>query len=130
MESKRRASDSVAEGLISPEILQQVTTVNLIDAEIRSLRQRLDGLGARGLQAGGKADAALEKMRTRRTALTQKLRRELSRGAFRYSFTRNKVYDLNTQRILNDISWLFGWCSTIPVPVMAEGIDQTPGTPG
>ena len=132
MESgKRRKSGPAAEGLIRPEVVQQVTTVNLMDAEIRSLRRQLESHGVlHHLQAGKKADVGVEKMMARRDTLTQKLRRELSRKAFRRSYTSNKAYDINSLRIINNISWLLGWCSAIQVPVMAEGIDQTPGTPG
>jgi hypothetical protein len=117
--------------LISPEIIQKVTTVNLIDAEIMSLRKRLDSHEVvQGLQAGKKGDAGVAKMTARRNALTLKLRRELSGSAFHNSFKPTRGHDINTLMILNHLSELFGWCSTIQVPVMAEGINETPGTPG
>jgi hypothetical protein len=69
-------------------------------------------------------------MTARRNTLAQKFRREMTKGAFRHAYVSSANIDLNILRILESISWLFGWCSNIQVPVMAEGINQTPGVPG
>jgi hypothetical protein len=124
--SEDRKPDVPSRSLIGPQVIRQVTSVSMIQAEIMSLTRQLD----RGIHAGRKTDSEVEKLMARRTTLSQKLRRELSGASFSDSFRPEMVHESNLQRLADEISHLVPWCHTISVPVMAEGINQTPGTPG
>ncbi len=119
---KGSESDTAAKSLIGPEILKRVATVNAIEAELRSL-SRLVG-------AAGQKNAPVGDMSSRRGELIQKLRKEQSKSAFRRTLEARRASNPNIQSALNSISQLLGWCNTLAVPVMAEGINQTPGIAG
>ena len=119
---KGRESDAAAKSLIGPEILKRVATVNAIEAELRSLTRRDAAASQKNASAGN--------MSSRRVELIQKLRKERSKSAFRHTLVARRTPNPNIQSAINSISQLLGWCNTLSVPVMAEGINQTPGIAG
>ena len=124
--ASRRKPESPSRSLVGPTVVKHVTSVNLIQAEIMSLTRRLEG----GARTGSRSDFGADKTMARRTALTQKLRQELNGPAFSSSFRPQVAYRSNILNLVNEIARLVPWCHDISVPTMAEGIDQTPGTPG
>jgi hypothetical protein len=119
---------TTSKDLITPKVAQQLNAIHLMEAEVNLLSERLNNMTAFKLQlehSGEESKVYLKQLMERRTELLQKLR------AVRASTIRTqRLIDVNLQNILPKLSDLLSLWVVLPVPVMTEGISDTPGVPG
>lgn len=125
--SRKKVPETATQGknLVTEELSRRVNSFALMSAELNLITERMNGLRS-GQRAplGETPEAYAQRLAERRIKLTRKLQKE------RASPSRGTQVDVNILKILNKFGKLFGSCSQIMVPVMAEGINDTPGIPG
>jgi len=101
-------------------------------AELNSITERQNGFRS-GQRAplGETPEAYVKGLAERRIELTRKLQKERPPGeVLRATPSQDTYVDANTLRIVREIGKLFGSCSQIALPMMAEGSNDTPGVLG
>ncbi len=121
---KTTEPSTTSTGLITNEVAQQLSEIHLMEAEFKSLTERLNKMTAFRLQlehSGEESKVYLQQLMERRTELLQRLRASTIRA--------QRPIDANPI-IVTQLTYLFPFWTVLSVPVMTEGISETPGVPG
>ncbi|MDA4118451.1 MAG: hypothetical protein OK455_08930 [Thaumarchaeota archaeon] len=111
--------------LVTEQISGQVNHINLLQAELNLITER------QRAPLGEMSESYAQRLGERRIELTRKLQKERPQGrVLRATQAKGKPPDVYLTRLVSEIGRLFGSCSQIAVPIMAEGSSDTPGVPG